>query len=222
MIMNKPGMASTRYRRAASVRFLEKIRKTVEKRGLLAPGDKVLIAYSGGPDSTALLEVLSRLQESSSLRLAMAHFNHLLRRSAADDEEFAAEQARRHGLPFYLGREDIRAYASEASLNLEEAGRGRRYAFLKSDGGPGGREPDRHRPHHDRPGRNRDPAAPQGYGADRVGRDLAVGRRSDHPAASRGRARGDRSLPAAPKGSAGARTNRTGTAGFSGIGSGST
>ena len=112
-------------------RLLAKVERTIERYGLLRPGDKVLIAYSGGVDSTALLEVLLRLQERHSLRLSLAHFNHLLRRTAADDEEFAAEQARRHGLPLYLGREDIRAYADEKGLNLEEAARERRYEFLK-------------------------------------------------------------------------------------------
>jgi len=130
--MDKPGQDRSRNRAGAEVRLLGKVRKTIEKHGLLGPGDKVLIAYSGGVDSTALLEVLLRLHESYSLRLALAHFNHMLRRAAADDEEFAAGQAQRHGLPFYLGREDIRAYASEKGLNLEEAGRERRYEFLKS------------------------------------------------------------------------------------------
>ena len=113
-------------------RLLAKVEQMIERYDLLKPGDKVLIAYSGGGDSTALLEVLERLKEKYDLRLALAHFNHLLRRAAADDEQFAAEQALRHGLPFYLGREDVRAYAAETCKNLEEAGRERRYEFLKS------------------------------------------------------------------------------------------
>ncbi len=129
--MDKPGQKPSRPRARAEVRVLDKVRKTIEKHGLLAKGDKVLIAYSGGADSTALLEALLRLRESYSLRLALAHFNHLLRRTAADDEEFAAEQARRRGLPFFLGREDIQAFASAEGLNLEEAARERRYEFLK-------------------------------------------------------------------------------------------
>jgi tRNA(Ile)-lysidine synthase len=130
--MDQPGQKPARHREGADVRLLGKVQKTIEKHGLMTTGDKVLIAYSGGVDSTALLCVLLRLRETYSLRLALAHFNHLLRRTAADDEEFAAGQAQRHGLPFYLGREDIRAYASEAGLNLEEAGRERRYEFLKT------------------------------------------------------------------------------------------
>ncbi len=132
MNTDQPGGPPSRRRQPAAVRLLDKVRKTIERHGLAGTGDKILIACSGGADSTALLEVLLRLRDALSLRLALAHFNHLLRRTAGDDEEFAAEQARRHGLPFYLGREDIRAYAAEAGLNLEEAGRERRYEFLRT------------------------------------------------------------------------------------------
>ncbi len=132
MNTDKPGRPASPRRQPEAVRLLDKVRKTIERHGLAGTGDKILIAYSGGADSTALLEVLLRLRDALSLRLALAHFNHLLRRTAGDDEEFAAEQARRHGLPLYLGREDIRAYAAEAGLNLEEAGRGRRYEFLRT------------------------------------------------------------------------------------------
>ena len=130
--MKQPGTEPSRDSGGVRVRFLERVRKTVTRHGLLTPGDKVLIAYSGGGDSTALLEVLQRLREKYDLRLALAHFNHRLRRAAEDDEQFAAEQARRRGLPFYLGREDVRAHAADKGLNLEEAARERRYEFLKS------------------------------------------------------------------------------------------
>ncbi len=99
--------------------------------GLLKKGDKVLVACSGGADSMGLLTVLLELQPEYSLRLALAHFNHRLRRSADRDERFVAETARRSGLPLYLRREDIRSYAAAHGLNIEEAGRGRRYEFLR-------------------------------------------------------------------------------------------
>ncbi|OGD18481.1 MAG: tRNA lysidine(34) synthetase TilS [Candidatus Aminicenantes bacterium RBG_16_63_16] len=128
--MNSDNRNAARQR--AERRLLAKVEQTIARFELLRPDDKVLIAYSGGGDSTALLEILERLRQKYGLRLALAHFNHLLRRAAAGDEQFAAEQAQRHGLPFYLGREDIRAHASGEGLNLEEAAREKRYEFLKS------------------------------------------------------------------------------------------
>jgi len=79
----------------------------------------------------ALLAVLLELQPEYSLRLALAHFNHRLRRSAGRDERFVAETARRQGIPLYLRRENIRSHAALKGLNIEEAGRQRRYEFLR-------------------------------------------------------------------------------------------
>ncbi|MBN2408563.1 MAG: tRNA lysidine(34) synthetase TilS [Candidatus Aminicenantes bacterium] len=111
--------------------FLHRVRKTIARLGLLEKGDKVLIACSGGADSVALTVALMELREEYALRLALAHFNHRLRRSAAADERFVVEFSRRLGLPLYIRREDIRAHARKNGLNIEEAARGRRYLFLR-------------------------------------------------------------------------------------------
>ena len=111
--------------------ILTQIRATIEKYKLLEKGDKVLVAYSGGADSTALLALLLDLRLHYSLELALAHFNHLLRRSAMEDERFAVGVARKYCLPLYLRREDIRGLAKKRGLNIEEAGRERRYEFLR-------------------------------------------------------------------------------------------
>jgi tRNA(Ile)-lysidine synthase len=111
--------------------LLPRVRKTIARFDLLERGDKVLIACSGGADSVALVGAFLELRDEYSLRLAIAHFNHRLRRGAAADERFVIELAQRLGLPLYLRREDIRAYARKRGLNLEEAGRERRYKFLR-------------------------------------------------------------------------------------------
>jgi tRNA(Ile)-lysidine synthase len=112
--------------------ILQKIRRTVERYHLLRKGDRILIAFSGGLDSTALLAAFLELKEEYSLDLSLAHFNHMLRRSAASDEKAAGEVARRHGIPICVGRENVRAYARKYGLNIEEAGRRRRYEFLRT------------------------------------------------------------------------------------------
>jgi tRNA(Ile)-lysidine synthase len=108
-----------------------RVRDTIVRFDLLERDDKVLIACSGGADSVALAAVLLELRDEYSLRLALAHFNHRLRRCAAADERFVIDLAQKLELPLYLGREDIRAYARKKGMNLEEAGRERRYAFLR-------------------------------------------------------------------------------------------
>jgi len=111
--------------------ILEKIKKTIKKYNLLQKGDKVLIAYSGGVDSTGLLALLLELREEWALKLFLAHFNHRLRQRAEEDEQFARIVARKYSLPLLVGGEDVRSYAQGKSLNLEEAGRELRYAFLE-------------------------------------------------------------------------------------------
>lgn len=89
-----------------------------------------MAACSGGPDSVALLQLLIDLDWG--LKLTVAHFNHKLRANADVDEEFTRNLARRFSLPFESRGEDIRDYAKNNKLNLEEAGRIRRYAFLEA------------------------------------------------------------------------------------------
>ena len=115
--------------------LLPQIKKTVARYGLLERGDKILVACSGGADSSALLSALLELREEYGLRIAVAHFNHRLRRAADQDERFVIRMAQKLGLPVYVRREDIRAFAAKHGLNIEEAGRERRYKFLRETAG---------------------------------------------------------------------------------------
>lgn len=56
-----------------------KVRRTIETHGLLRPRDTVVIAVSGGPDSVALLHLLTALRTEYDLSLHVAHLNHQLR-----------------------------------------------------------------------------------------------------------------------------------------------
>jgi len=114
-----------------SSEFVSKIRRTIVRHGMVKPGETVLVACSGGADSTALLHVLNDLQEGLSLHLAVAHFDHGLRAASGRDARFVHELAADLGLPFYLEKRDVRDVARGRRLNLEEAGRLLRYDFLR-------------------------------------------------------------------------------------------
>jgi len=110
--------------------ILSKLKRTVARHKMIVPGETVLVAYSGGADSTALLHILLDLRREVPFDLALAHFNHKLRAAADADERFARNVARSLGLPITAGRRDVKAYARRRGLNLEEAARILRYEFL--------------------------------------------------------------------------------------------
>lgn len=103
----------------------------IRQNGLLQPGETVVVAVSGGPDSVCLLGLLVELQAELALRLHVAHLNHGLRGAAAeDDARYVAELAARLGLAATSGRRDVLAYRKRQRLSLEEAAREVRYIFL--------------------------------------------------------------------------------------------
>lgn len=63
---------------------------------------RILVAFSGGADSLALLHALHRLQETEDFELLAVHINHGLRKSAVRDAAFAAKFAASLKIPFYL------------------------------------------------------------------------------------------------------------------------
>lgn len=103
---------------------------TVRKQNLFSPGETIVVAVSGGADSVALLDILSRLDDLN-LNLVVAHLNHCLRGADSDgDQEFVAALAARYGLPFAVERVDVAAAAGRKRLSLEDAGRRARYRFF--------------------------------------------------------------------------------------------
>jgi tRNA(Ile)-lysidine synthase len=93
----------------------------------------VLVAASGGADSTALLLLLRFLAPRLDATLVgLAHFNHGLRGRDADlDEDACRDLAEQVGLPFVSERGDVAGLASAPHVSLEDAGRRLRYAFFE-------------------------------------------------------------------------------------------
>ena len=59
--------------------LVEQVEETIHQYQMLRPGDRVLVALSGGPDSLALLHILNKLKERMSFELQAAHLDHGLR-----------------------------------------------------------------------------------------------------------------------------------------------
>lgn len=100
------------------------VRAFARRHDILRPGPLV-VAVSGGADSTALALILAELADEFGLVLHVAHFDHRTRpRSAAADAQFVADLASRIGAPIRVGR-------ATAAPKSEEEARDARFAFLR-------------------------------------------------------------------------------------------
>lgn len=108
----------------------KKVLNYVQEHGLLAPGDTVIVAFSGGADSMALLDILANLPDFP-LQIIIAHLNHCLRGEESEgDELFVRSMAEKYVLPLEITRVNIFSLAEERGLSLEEAGREARRSFF--------------------------------------------------------------------------------------------
>ncbi len=86
----------------AVARVLERVTTTARRYEMFLPGQAVLVAVSGGPDSICLLYSLHMLRRLLRIRIEVFHFDHGLRGGSADDAEYVGRVARRLGLSFHL------------------------------------------------------------------------------------------------------------------------
>jgi len=110
--------------------MIKQVRETIRKYNLLQPGESVVVAVSGGPDSVALLAALHLLAPEYSLELVVAHLNHGLRKEAMAEELFVKHLAEAYGQPFESESVNIRDLGRQWGKSLEDAARDARYVFL--------------------------------------------------------------------------------------------
>ncbi|MBC7217698.1 MAG: tRNA lysidine(34) synthetase TilS [Candidatus Caldatribacterium sp.] len=112
--------------------FERKVLRFIREHSLLAPRDVVLVAFSGGPDSTALAEALHRLRSLLDVELVLFHLNHKLRGEESErDEAFCVQWAQERNLPIVVERRDVASFHASSRLSLEEAARTIRYEAFR-------------------------------------------------------------------------------------------
>lgn len=106
----------------------------IRRNRLFAPGDRVIVALSGGADSVCLLVVLNELKEELGLELKAVHVHHGLRGKEADrDRDYSRDLSARLGVSFSCVQVDAALYAGEHGMSVEEAGRHLRYQIFEKD-----------------------------------------------------------------------------------------
>jgi len=110
--------------KAAPLGAVNTVRSYARVHSILRPGP-IVLAVSGGTDSTALCLIASTLREEFGLVLHVAHFDHRARpRAAAADAAFVAELANHIGATLRVGR-------ANAPPKNEDDARNARYEFLR-------------------------------------------------------------------------------------------
>jgi tRNA(Ile)-lysidine synthetase, N-terminal domain len=113
--------------------LLRKVITLQRKTKLIPPNSAVLVAFSGGIDSSSLAVALQRLREPLKIkRLALLHINHLLRgEESYRDENFARSFAQKYSLELFVERVDVPSLAKERGGNIEATAREGRYRLFE-------------------------------------------------------------------------------------------
>ncbi len=112
----------------------QRLSEHLTEAGLLAPGEPVVVAVSGGSDSVALLHLLAahNAGRAAPHPLHGVHLNHRLRGEASDqDAEYVRQLCRSINISCTIESCDVAALASAEGLSLEEAGRKRRFELFE-------------------------------------------------------------------------------------------
>ena len=93
----------------------------------------IVVAVSGGADSTALLLAIEELRTYHKLfdTICVAHLDHRIRKSSSKDAKWVAALATKLGFQSVIGRSKVAEDARSEGDNLEQAAREARYAFLE-------------------------------------------------------------------------------------------
>lgn len=112
--------------------LFERVANRNKKESLVENGDRIVVGFSGGPDSVFLVEMLLKLREKIDFDIVLVHVNHLLRGEEAQrDEDFSINYGKSKGLKVFARKINITSLGKEKGLSLEEAGREARYSFYK-------------------------------------------------------------------------------------------
>lgn len=120
-------MADARRLGGPGFEIVEAARDAISRYSMLEGGETIVVAVSGGPDSTCLLHVLSRLATQEGYELVVAHVDHGLSPDSEDVAARVAKSAAQEGIDAHVARaHDL------AGPNLHARARDFRYGFFET------------------------------------------------------------------------------------------
>ncbi|WP_318617507.1 tRNA lysidine(34) synthetase TilS [Sporosarcina sp. YIM B06819] len=111
--------------------FRQAIFRFIKEWSLIAPGDRVLVACSGGVDSVALLHFMASNQVGMGIEVAAIHVDHMLRgEESVADGAFVERLCATYGIPFFGGSVPVPELMEQDGGNVQAVCRAGRYALF--------------------------------------------------------------------------------------------
>ncbi len=107
--------------------FEQRVQDFIKQNNMIASGSTVVVGFSGGADSTALILSLYELRKLLNIRLIAVHINHLIRKEAGEDAQFVKSFCKERNIECIVVEKDIPKLSQEWKMTEEEAGRRARY-----------------------------------------------------------------------------------------------
>jgi tRNA(Ile)-lysidine synthase len=108
--------------------MIDEFQRFVSENNLVKPGDRILLAVSGGIDSMVMTHLFYHLE----YKIAIAHCNFSLRAGESDkDEDMVRKYASKHNIPFYSTRFETKSFAKKHGLSVQMAARDLRYNWFE-------------------------------------------------------------------------------------------
>ena len=111
-------------------KILKRTMEIIEKK-LISNGDKILIAFSGGPDSIFLYNFLKFLKSRILIEISLVYVNHNLRIDVENDLKFVKKFAAKNNVDCYIQSVDVKKYSKENKKSVELAARELRYEAIE-------------------------------------------------------------------------------------------
>jgi tRNA(Ile)-lysidine synthase len=126
LILSEKKKATT-TRNAIIFGMLENIvLNTLRSECSIQQSDRLLLGFSGGPDSVCLLDLLAK----AGYGVSIAYFNHQLRPESELEEVFTLKVSERYQVESTIGSADIKRVAAQRKKGIETTARECRYHFL--------------------------------------------------------------------------------------------
>ena len=108
--------------------MLDQFQLYINRYNLIAEGDKLILALSGGIDSMVLADMLQKVK----VEFVAAHCNFHLRGAESDgDDWFVRKFAEKRGIQCFVKHFETEKYAAKYGISIEMAARDLRYAWFE-------------------------------------------------------------------------------------------